>query len=42
MKLKSHGVVAFAHKVDVSREHDVQAMFAAAIAKFGTIDIPGS
>jgi glucose 1-dehydrogenase len=38
-EIESHGVVACAHKADVSREQDVQAMFAAAIAKFGTIDI---
>ena len=38
-EIQSHGVTAYAHKADVSHEQDVQAMFAAAIAKFGTIDI---
>jgi glucose 1-dehydrogenase len=38
-EIESHGVVACAHKADVSREDDVRAMFAATIAKFGTIDI---
>ncbi|HEX4112617.1 MAG TPA: SDR family oxidoreductase [Stellaceae bacterium] len=38
-EIQSHGVMAYAHKADVSSEQDVQAMFAATIAKFGTIDI---
>jgi len=32
-------VAAYAHKADVSREDEIQAMLAAMIAKFGTIDI---
>ena len=38
-EIQSHGVVAYAHKADVSREDEVHGMFAAMVAKFGTIDI---
>lgn len=38
-EIESHGVDAYACKADVSREGDVQAMFAAMIERFGTIDI---
>jgi glucose 1-dehydrogenase len=38
-EIQSHGVSAYAHKADVTREDEVQAMFAAMVAQFGTIDI---
>jgi glucose 1-dehydrogenase len=38
-EIQSHAVSAYAHKADVTREDEVQAMFAAMIAQFGTIDI---
>jgi glucose 1-dehydrogenase len=38
-EIQSHGVVAYAHQADVSREDEVQAMFARMLARFGTIDI---
>jgi glucose 1-dehydrogenase len=38
-EIQSHGVSAYAHKADVSREDEVQAMFARMLAQFGTIDI---
>jgi len=38
-EIQSHGVTAYGHKADVSREDDVQAMFAGMIARFGTVDI---
>jgi glucose 1-dehydrogenase len=38
-EIQSHGVSAYAHKADVAREDEVQAMFAAMLAQFGTIDI---
>ncbi len=38
-EIQDHGVIAYAHKADVSREEDVHSMFAVMIAKFGTIDI---
>jgi glucose 1-dehydrogenase len=38
-EIQRQGVAAFAHKADVSREDEVQAMFARMIAQFGTIDI---
>src|SRR5712671_6922957 len=34
-----HGVNAFAHKANVAKEDDVQAMFKRMIQEFGTIDI---
>jgi glucose 1-dehydrogenase len=37
--LKRSGVRAFAHRCDVSKETEVQAMFARAREEFGTIDI---
>jgi glucose 1-dehydrogenase len=37
--IRRSGVRAFAHRADVSQEHQVQAMFARAIAELGTIDI---
>ena len=38
-EIQSHGVAAYGHKADVSREDEVRAMFAGMIAQFGTIDI---
>jgi len=38
-EIQSHGVSAYAHRADVAREDEVQAMFAAMQAQFGTIDI---
>jgi glucose 1-dehydrogenase len=38
-EIQSHGVAAYEHKADVSREDDVQTMFARMVAQFGTIDI---
>jgi glucose 1-dehydrogenase len=38
-EIQSHGVSAYAHKADVAREDEVQAMFARMLAQFGTIDI---
>lgn len=38
-KIKGYGVAAYGHKADVSREDQVQTMFADMIAQFGTIDI---
>jgi glucose 1-dehydrogenase len=38
-EIQSHGVSAYAHKADVSREDEVQPMFARMFAQFGTIDI---
>ena len=38
-KTKRAGVRSFAYRADVSREAEVQAMFARMIAEFGTIDI---
>jgi glucose 1-dehydrogenase len=38
-EIQSHGVSAYAHKADVTREDEVQAMFAAMVAQFATIDI---
>jgi len=35
----SHGVKAYAHQADISREDQVQAMFQKMIREFGTIDI---
>ncbi len=37
--LRASGVEAEAFKADVSKEDEVQAMFAAAVARFGTVDI---
>src|SRR4051812_5471211 len=37
--IKAAGGKAFAHQADVSKEADVQEMFAAALKKFGSIDI---
>src|SRR2546422_11435053 len=37
--IKQSGVQAYAHKADVSREDQVQAMFQRMFAEFGTIDI---
>ena len=37
--IKQGGVQAYAHKADVSREDQVQAMFQRMFAEFGTIDI---
>lgn len=39
LQIRAFGVQAYAHKADVSNESEVQQMFAAAIARFGTIDI---
>jgi glucose 1-dehydrogenase len=38
-QIQSAGVSAYAHKADVAREDEVEAMFAAMLAQFGTIDI---
>ncbi len=38
-QVRAFGVQACAHKADVSNESEVQQMFAAATARFGTIDI---
>jgi glucose 1-dehydrogenase len=38
-EIQSHGVTAYCHRADVSREDEVQAMFADMMARFGTIDI---
>jgi glucose 1-dehydrogenase len=38
-EIQGHGVSAYAHRADVAREDEVQAMFAAMLAQFGTIDI---
>jgi glucose 1-dehydrogenase len=38
-EIQGHGVSAYAHRADVAREDEVQAMFAAMFAQFGTIDI---
>lgn len=38
-EISSHGVNAYAHQADVSREDQVQAMFRRMIQEFGTIDI---
>ena len=38
-KLRGFGVEAFAYKADVSNEDAVAAMFEAAVAQFGTVDI---
>ena len=38
-EIHDYGVSAYAHKADVAREDEVQAMFAAMQAQFGTIDI---
>jgi glucose 1-dehydrogenase len=38
-EIRGHGVSAYAHQADVAREDEVQAMFAAMLAQFGTIDI---
>jgi glucose 1-dehydrogenase len=38
-QIESSGVSAYAHKADVAREDEVEAMFAAMLARFGTIDI---
>jgi glucose 1-dehydrogenase len=38
-EIQSHGVSAYAHKADVSREDEVQPMFARMLTQFGTIDI---
>jgi glucose 1-dehydrogenase len=38
-QIESSGVSAYAHKADVAREDEVEAMFAAMLAQFGTIDI---
>jgi len=38
-QVRAFGVQACAHKADVSNENEVQQMFAAATARFGTIDI---
>src|SRR6266498_4981933 len=37
--ITSHGGTAFAHKANVAKEDDVQAMFKKMIQEFGTIDI---
>lgn len=39
MDITSHGGNAFAHKANVAKEDDVQAMFKKMIQEFGTIDI---
>jgi glucose 1-dehydrogenase len=38
-EIQIHGAAAYRHKADVSREDEVEAMFAGMIARFGTIDI---
>jgi glucose 1-dehydrogenase len=38
-QVRGFGVQAYAHKADVSKENEVQQMFAAATARFGTLDI---
>jgi glucose 1-dehydrogenase len=38
-QIQSFGVQAYAHKADVSNENEVQQMFAATMARFGTIDV---
>jgi glucose 1-dehydrogenase len=38
-EIQKHGVVAYAHKADVSREDEVQTLVAGMITKLGTIDI---
>lgn len=38
-EIKDHGSKAFAHKTDVSKEDQVQAMFQRMFKEFGTIDI---
>ena len=38
-EIASHGVNAYAHQADISREDQVQAMFRKMIHEFGTIDI---
>jgi glucose 1-dehydrogenase len=38
-EIQRQGVSAYAHKADVAREDEVQAMFARMLAQFGTIDI---
>jgi glucose 1-dehydrogenase len=38
-EIQGHGVSAYAHQADVAREDEVQAMFAAMLTQFGTIDI---
>jgi glucose 1-dehydrogenase len=38
-QIRASGVQAYAHRADVSREDEVQQMFAAMIARFGTIDV---
>jgi glucose 1-dehydrogenase len=38
-EIQSHGVAAYEHKADVSREDEVRAMVAGMISQFGTIDI---
>jgi glucose 1-dehydrogenase len=38
-QIESSGVSAYAHKADVAREDEVETMFAAMLAQFGTIDI---
>jgi glucose 1-dehydrogenase len=38
-QIESSGASAYAHKADVAREDEVEAMFAAMLAQFGTIDI---
>jgi len=38
-QIRAHGVKAFAHQADVSREADVKEMFRRMLDEFGTIDI---
>jgi glucose 1-dehydrogenase len=38
-RIQACGVQAYAHQADVSREDEVQQMFAAMIERFGTIDV---
>ncbi len=38
-EIKDHGSKAFAHKADVSKEDQVQAMFQRMLKEFGTVDI---
>jgi glucose 1-dehydrogenase len=38
-QIRACGVQAYAHQADVSREDQVQSMFAAMIERFGTIDV---
>jgi glucose 1-dehydrogenase len=38
-QIQTFGVEAYAHKADVANEDDVRRMFAAATARFGTIDV---